>query len=109
MAIRPLGAMLFLTLLLPGPAVSAETALSSHKCVAPLKQREFSTQAQLDRYKSAVEVYRTCLEAFVKEQEMAIETHRQAAQGAIDDWNKFVGQETKQTPKDKGGEFRGAP
>ena len=111
MSIRLLGAMLFLALFLSGSAVYAETALPSHTCASPLKQRAFASQAQLDRYKSAVEQYRSCLEAFVKEQETAIETHRQAAQGAIDDWNKFVGQETKQAPpKDKRSEeFRGAP
>ena len=111
---RRWGAMVFVTLLLSGSAVHADAALASHKCTAPMKQREFSTQVQLERYKSAVELYRSCLEAFVKEQETAIETHRQAAQSAIDDWNRFVGQETKEPPRapeDKrdSQEFRGKP
>ena len=96
---RRCGAMVFITLLLSGSAVYADTALASHKCTAPMKQREFATQAQLERYKSAVELYRSCLEAFVKEQETAVETHRQAAQNAIGDWNRFVGQETREPPR----------
>ena len=108
------GALLVITLLLPGSAAYADTGLASHKCTAPMKQREFATQAQLERYKSAVELYRSCLEAFVKEQETAIETHRQAAQNAIGDWNRFVGRETKEPPRapeDKrdNQEFRGIP
>ena len=111
---RRCGALVFIALLLSGSAVYADTALASHKCTAPMKQREFATQAQLERYKSVVELYRSCLEAFVKEQETAIETHRQAAQSAIGDWNRFVGQETKEPPRapeDKRDtqEFRGSP
>ena len=111
---RRCGAMVFVTLLLSGSAAHADTALASYKCTAPMKQREFATQAQLERYKIAVELYRSCLEAFVKEQETAIETHRQAAQNAIGDWNRFVGQETKEPPRapeDKrdSQEFRGKP
>jgi len=96
---RRCGALLVITLLLSGSAVYADTALPSHKCTAPMKQRDFATQAQLERYKSAVELYRSCLEAFVKEQETAIEIHRQAAQNAIGDWNRFVGQETREAPR----------
>jgi hypothetical protein len=111
---RRCGAIAFSALLLSGSAVYADTHPASHKCSAPMKQREFATQAQLERYKSAVELYRSCLEAFVKEQETAIETHRQAAQNAIGDWNRFVGQETKESPRapeDKrdSQEFRGNP
>jgi hypothetical protein len=111
---RRCGALVFITLLLSGSAVYADTALASHKCTAPMKQREFATQVQLERYKSAVELYRSCLEAFVKEQETAIEAHRQAAQNAIGDWYRFVGQETREPPKaseDKRDtqEFRGNP
>ncbi len=109
-----LGMILFVTLLASGSAVFADTTLPVHKCVAPLRQREFATQVLLERYKSTVELYRTCLEAFVKEQEKAIEIHRQAAQAAIEDWNKFVGQDTKgpsKAPEDKGEDqgFRDKP
>jgi hypothetical protein len=109
-----LGLALFVCFLLPDLAVSAETVLPSHNCTAPLKQREFATQFQLDRYKSIVDLYRTCLDAFVREQEQAIELHRQAIQNAIDDWNKFVGAERKQPSKTQEGkegasEFRVKP
>ncbi len=108
------GLLLVFVLLVSGPAVLADTALPVHKCVAPLRQREFATQVLLERYKSTVELYRTCLEAFVKEQERAIEIHRQAAQAAIEEWNKFVGQDTRgpsKTPEDKGDDqgFRDKP
>jgi hypothetical protein len=111
---RLCGALVSITLLFSGSAVYGDTAPASHQCTAPMKQREFATQAQLDRYKNTVELYRSCLEGFVKEQETAIEAHRQAAQNAIGDWNRFVGQETKEPPRapeDKrdNPEFRGNP
>ena len=106
--------MVIITLVLSGSAVHADTALTSHKSTAPMKQREFATQIQLERYTSAAAHYRSCLEAFVTEQEMAIETHRPAAQDAIGDWNRFVGQETTEPPrapedKRNSQEFRGKP
>ena len=87
---------------------------ASHNCTAPLKQRQFATQFQLERYKSTVDLYRGCLDAFVREQEQAIEIRRQAIQSAIDDWNKFVGEDNKQPSKTQEGkegaqEFRGKP
>ncbi len=94
------GVVLFIILLVSGRAALADTTLPVHKCVAPLRQREFATQVLLERYKSTVELYRSCLEAFVKEQEKAIEIHRQAAQAAIEEWNKFVGQDTKEPSND---------
>ena len=95
-------------------ALAAETTLPVHKCHAPIKQREFATKMQLDRYKAEVDLFRSCIEAFVKEQEEAIEAHRQATQAAIDDWRKFVGPEANAPPKapenrDGGSGFRGKP
>ena len=112
--IGSLGLAVFATFFLPGTAFCAETALPSHNCTAPLKQREFATQFQLDRYKNIVDLYRDCLDAFVREQEKGIEIRRQAIQNAIDDWNKFVGEEKKQPSKTQEGkegapEFRGKP
>jgi hypothetical protein len=103
---RQLGGMLLLILLLSPSVAHSDASPPSHKCTAPLKQTEFATRFQLDRYKTTVDLYRSCLEGFVKEQERAIENHRQAAQSAIDDWNKFVGKEGKESPRipqDKGG------
>lgn len=103
-----LGLALLVFLLFPGSADSAETVLPSHNCTAPLKQREFATQFQLDRYKNIVDLYRACLDAFVRQQEKGIEMHRQAIQKAIDDWNKFVGEEKKPPSKTQEGK-EGAP
>ena len=106
---RQLGGMLLLILLilLLSPSVAqSDASPPAPKCTAPLKQTEFATRFQVDRYKATVDLYRSCLEDFVKEQERAIENHRQAVQSAIDDWNKFVGKEAKEpprTPQDKGG------
>jgi hypothetical protein len=102
---RLCGVICCLILLLSGSVVSAETAPPSHNCIPPLIQRSFITQGELDRYKSLVDKYRICLEAFVKEQEAIIGIHRQAALQAIDEWDKFVGQNAKtprKTPEDKG-------
>ncbi len=102
---RRLGGLLLAMLLLCDSVAYGDTSPPSHKCIAPLKQTQFATQFQLDSYRAAVDLYRSCLEAFVKEQEREIENHRQAAQSAIDDWNRFVGKETKgppSAPQDKG-------
>ena len=111
---RRFSTLLFLLFFCVVPAVYGDTLPPSFNCARPLKQTTFATQLDLDRYKMAVDRYRSCLEAFVKEQEKAIEIHRRAAQSAIDDWNQFAGQETKgppKSPEDKGGdvEFRGEP
>ena len=101
-----LGGMLLLILLLSPSVAQADPSPPSHKCTAPLKQTEFATRFQLDRYKTTVDLYRSCLEDFVKEQERAIENHRRAVQSAIDDWNTFVGKDAKEpprSPQDKGG------
>lgn len=91
----PVGVALLVTLLVFGSTAYGDMSPPAHKCIRPLKQTAFATQAQLERYKVEVELYRSCLEAFIKEQEQAIEVHRQAAQQAIDEWNKFVGEKTK--------------
>jgi hypothetical protein len=107
---RRLGALLLTILVLSGSVAYGGTSPPSHKCIAPLKQTQFATQFQLDSYRTAVELYRSCLEAFVKEQEREIENHRRAVQSAIDEWNRFVGKETKGAPgapKDKGGQQEG--
>jgi hypothetical protein len=110
---RHLGAVLLTSLMLSGSVAYGDTSPPSHTCNAPLKQTQFATQLQVDSYRATVDLYRSCLEAFVKEQEREIENHHQAAQNAIDDWNRFVGKETKgspSAPQDKGsgpgGEFR---
>ncbi len=96
---RGVGGIILIALLLSPAAASSGPDIPSHNCIAPLKQRDFVTQAQLDRYKASVDLYRSCLESFVKEQEKAIEAHRKAAQSAIDDWNRFVGGEADKPPK----------
>jgi hypothetical protein len=88
-------AILLATLVLVGSAARADVTAPSPKCLAPLKQSGFATQFEVDRYKAVVDLYRSCLEAFVKEQEQAIATHRAAIQQAIDEWNRFVGKEKK--------------
>lgn len=102
---RQLGALLLTGLMLPGSVAHGETSPPSHTCHAPLKQTRFATQFQLDSYRAAVDLYRACLETFVKEQEQEIENHRQAVQSAVDEWNRFVGKDTKgapSAPQDKG-------
>jgi hypothetical protein len=95
---RRISGLLFLALLYSGAAASDDSSPPFPNCPRPLKQSQFSTQLDLDRYKGVVDHYRSCLEAFVKEQEKAIETHQRAAQSAIEEWNRFVGQEKKEPP-----------
>jgi len=109
-------AMAALVSVLPATARAAE-APPMHTCSAPIKRQSFATKAQLESYRAEVDGFRACIERYVKEQEQAIEVRREAAQRAIDDWNKFIGPDpnrpasTSGAPAkpDSGPGFRGIP
>ncbi|MCK8045890.1 hypothetical protein MSG37_13450 [Shewanella sp. 1CM18E] len=62
----------------------------SHSCSKPIKPYEFTSEWQLDNFKRDVDYYRECINRFVEEQNDAVNTHQNAAQDAIQDWNDFV-------------------
>lgn len=61
-----------------------------HSCTQPSKPRQFTSQAQVRRFETDVEMYRSCINLFVEEQREAAEANGQAADTAIHEWNHFV-------------------
>lgn len=66
----------------------------------PLKPYAFSNQFEIDSYKLRIEEfindaerYKRCIQAFVEEQENDANTHKNAANNAIKEWNNFVAYE----------------
>jgi hypothetical protein len=72
-----------------GPA-SADSYPPSPTCRKPTKPYKFTSQWELDQFKSDVERYKRCISDFVDEQNEAVRNHQEAAQDAIDEWNRYV-------------------
>ncbi len=62
----------------------------THTCSKPFAPYRFDSQWQYDNYIADVNRYRRCIETFVDEQNAAADRHLQAANNAIDEWNRFV-------------------
>lgn len=71
-------------------AANADMLPPSHGCVKPYKPYEFTSESQVQAFRSDVEMYRMCISDFVDEQTDAAATHEEAAEQAIRDWNNFV-------------------
>jgi len=72
------------------PAVLADMFEPYPMCSKPYKPYQFTSQWELESFREDVRRYKQCIMDFVEEQERAIETHRRAAEQAIDEWNSFV-------------------
>lgn len=59
-------------------------------CSKPNKPYKFTSQWELDSFRSDVETYKSCILRFVREQQEASKKHMDAAGEAIDAWNSFV-------------------
>lgn len=70
--------------------VNADMFSPSHSCSKPYKPYSFTSRWELEEYKDSIERYKSCIEEFVEEQEEAIRHHQNAAQEAIDEWNRFA-------------------
>jgi hypothetical protein len=70
--------------------VKADTFSPSHSCRKPFKPYSFTSKWELENFNDDVRRFRSCIEAFVEEQEDAIKKHRSAANDAIDEWNRFL-------------------
>ena len=72
---------------------SADMFTPSHSCSKPHKPYQFDSEWELENFKSDVETYKRCISDFVDEQRQAIRMHQNAAEGAIDEWNRYVNYE----------------
>lgn len=72
------------------PAFSFPETVSSHDCRKPYKPYKFTSDFELDQFKSEVKQYKQCIEDYVQDQEDAIRKHREMANEAVDEWNDYV-------------------
>lgn len=70
--------------------VYADMFSPSHSCSKPYKPYEFTNQYQLDSFNDEVETYKRCITSFVDEQNDAVRAHQDAAEVAIDEWNRYA-------------------
>jgi hypothetical protein len=62
----------------------------AHHCRKPIKPYRFTSEYEVDSFKNDVEAYERCIDEFVRQQQEAAQTHKDAAKKAIDEWNRFV-------------------
>lgn len=77
-------------LLAMAPAIHADILPPSPSCHRPYKPYRFNTEWEVQQFQDEVARYKRCIADFVEEQNDEAENHRQAAQDAIDEWNRYV-------------------
>ena len=82
--------LLVTTLLLTTAVAQADMFPPSASCHKPYKPYEFTSQYEVDSFKSDVDRYKRCISDFVSSQNDAVEVHQAAASAAIDEWNSYV-------------------
>ncbi len=60
------------------------------QCYKPAKPLWFATSLYQKRYDDDVKQYHDCLKAFIKKQTYAAKMHSNAAQNALNTWNRFI-------------------
>ena len=76
----------------------ADMFAPSHGCRKPLKPYEFTSEFEIESFKSDVDRYERCIDDFVREQKQAAQAHQDAAKEAVADWNRFVRLELRSGP-----------
>jgi hypothetical protein len=71
------------------PAV-AHTTGPDHGCVAPSRPVDDQNDVLWQRFLAAVDEFRACISGYAAANQAAAETHRQAANDAVAQWNEFV-------------------
>lgn len=62
----------------------------SHHCRKPMKPYRFTSEYEVQSFKDEVDAYERCIDDFVRQQQEAAQTHKDAAKKALDEWNSFV-------------------
>lgn len=70
--------------------LSADMFQPSHHCSKPNKPYKFTSQWEVDNFKTDVGRYKDCISRFVSEQSEAIEKHRSASNKAVEEWNSYA-------------------
>jgi hypothetical protein len=82
----------FLALTISMPVLS-DMFTPSHSCSKPIKPYQFNSQWELDNFNNDVDMFKSCIQDFIDEQNRAAKKHAQAADDAIEEWNNFVNYE----------------
>ena len=83
-------------LVAPSLSVFADMYSPSPSCSKPYKPYQFNSQWELDAFNRDVENYKRCITNFINEQNEASEHHKEAANNAIEEWNRYVKYELDQ-------------
>ena len=85
--------LLIVTYILIPHTALADIISPSPYCSKPYKPYKFNSQSELDRFNDEVRSYKSCINDFVEEQQDAVTRHSNAANEAIEEWNRFVNYE----------------
>lgn len=86
--LRPLLAALLLHALVP--VAHAHSPAPDHGCRAPARPADDQNDLLWQRFLDDVDAYRACISDFAAANHEASDLHRQAANDATRDWNRFV-------------------
>jgi hypothetical protein len=70
-------------LVFAAPLANADSSAPSHSCPNPGKAAEVKSQPEAEKFNEAVSKYKSCIDAFVRQQEDAVANHQRAASQAI--------------------------
>jgi len=82
--------LIFAVFLLVAGSTQADTFTASHSCAKPYKPYKFTSEWEVTQFKNSVQRYKGCINDFVEEQNEEAQRHQDAAEEAIDEWNRFV-------------------
>jgi len=64
--------------------------MPTHSCRKPYKPYKFNSEWEVQNFKDEVDRYKRCLKDFVQDQKDAIDQHQEAANDAVDEWNRYA-------------------
>lgn len=82
--------LILLTSLLSLAPVYADVPVSGHDCSAPVRPANDQDDVLWQRFLGDVDTFRACISGYADANHRASEEHRQAANQATLDWNRFV-------------------
>ncbi|MDA9557386.1 hypothetical protein N9R79_07800 [Vibrio sp.] len=76
-------------LALSAGAAKADLSAPSNYCESPIKPQEFSSEYEVENFRSELYDYRRCVQRFVHSQQEAILNHQQARNEALETLNNY--------------------
>lgn len=82
--------LMLLAALAAAPNAAAHSPAPAHECLAPSRPADDQNDALWQSYLSAVDAFRACISEYTTANQAAAALHSQAAQDAVQVWNRFV-------------------